>query len=107
MALHKNPDSAARCCSFEKTFLNGLHRRGTFGARPYAIMTTMPGGDWIRRHKKTVAAAALGAALLVTVALGIFWFGWDWKALIGWKALLISAERSKTMDNEFYGKDVI
>jgi hypothetical protein len=43
--------------------------------------------SWIRRHKKTVAAAALGLALLVAVSLGI-WFGWDWKALIGWKALV-------------------
>jgi uncharacterized protein YjbI with pentapeptide repeats len=51
-------------------------------------MTTMPGRDWIRRHKKTVAAAALGAVLLVVVALGIFWFGWDWKALFGWRALV-------------------
>jgi uncharacterized protein YjbI with pentapeptide repeats len=51
-------------------------------------MTTMPGGDWIRRHKKTVAAASLGAAPLIVVAIGIFWFGWDWKALIGWRALV-------------------
>jgi hypothetical protein len=51
-------------------------------------MTTMPGGDWIRRHKKTVAAAPLGAASLVVVGIGIFWFGWDWKALIGWRALV-------------------
>src|SRR5215203_3276645 len=51
-------------------------------------MTTMPGRDWIRGHKKTVAAAALGLALVVAVALGIFWFGWDWKVLIGWKALV-------------------
>jgi len=33
-------------------------------------------------------AAILGLALLVAVAVGIFWFGWDWKALIGWKALV-------------------
>jgi uncharacterized protein YjbI with pentapeptide repeats len=39
-------------------------------------MTTMPRRDWIRRHKKTVAGAALGVVLLVAVALGIFWFGW-------------------------------
>src|SRR3712207_6585352 len=51
-------------------------------------MTTMPGRDWIRGHKKTVAAAALGLALVVAVALGIFWLGWDWKVLIGWKALV-------------------
>jgi hypothetical protein len=51
-------------------------------------MTTMPRRDWIRRHKKTVAAPALGLALVVAVALGVFWFGWDWKALIGWRALV-------------------
>ncbi len=34
-----------------------------------------------------MAAAALGLALLVAVGLGI-WFGWDWKALIGWRALV-------------------
>src|SRR3712207_4959745 len=50
-------------------------------------MTTMPGRDWIRTHKKTVAAAALGLALMVAVALGI-WFGWDLKTLIGWRALV-------------------
>ncbi len=47
----------------------------------------MPGRDWIRSHKKTVAAAALGLALMVAVALGI-WFGWDLKTLIGWRALV-------------------
>jgi hypothetical protein len=40
-------------------------------------MTAMPGRDWIRGHKKTVAAAALGVVLLIAVAFGIFWFGWD------------------------------
>ena len=35
-------------------------------------------GDWIRRHKKTVAAAALGLALVVAVALGVF----GWSALV-------------------------
>ena len=47
----------------------------------------MPRKEWIRRHR-TVAAAALGLALIVAVALGIFWFGWNWKVLIGWKALV-------------------
>jgi hypothetical protein len=37
----------------------------------------MPGRDWITGHKKTVAAAALGVVLLIAVAFGIFWFGWD------------------------------
>jgi putative effector of murein hydrolase len=32
--------------------------------------------------------AALGVVVLVAVALGILWFGWDWKALIGWRALV-------------------
>jgi uncharacterized membrane-anchored protein YhcB (DUF1043 family) len=50
-------------------------------------MTTMPGRDWITGHKKTVAAAALGVGLMVAVALGI-WFGWDFKTLIGWRALV-------------------
>jgi hypothetical protein len=50
-------------------------------------MTTMPRKDWIKSHQKTVAAA-LGLALMAGVAFGIFWFGWDWKALIGWKALV-------------------
>jgi uncharacterized protein YjbI with pentapeptide repeats len=35
-----------------------------------------------------IVAAALGIVLLVAVAFGIFWFGWDWKALIGWRALV-------------------
>jgi hypothetical protein len=35
-----------------------------------------------------IVAAALGAVLLVAVALGFLWFGWDWKALIGWRALV-------------------
>src|SRR5829696_3058902 len=43
--------------------------------------------SWIRRHMRAVAAVALGLALLIAVGLGI-WFGWDWKALIGWKALV-------------------
>jgi hypothetical protein len=43
-------------------------------------MTTM--GLWSR------IAATLGVVLLVAVALGIFWFGWDWKAFIGWRALV-------------------
>jgi uncharacterized protein YjbI with pentapeptide repeats len=40
-------------------------------------------GRWSR-----IVAATLGVVLLVAVALGIFWFGWDWKALIGWRALV-------------------
>jgi hypothetical protein len=40
-----------------------------------------------RRGRRTVAAA-LGVALLVAVVFGIFWFGGDWKALIGWRALV-------------------
>jgi uncharacterized protein YjbI with pentapeptide repeats len=40
------------------------------------------------RRGQTVAAA-LGVVLLVAVvAFGIFWFGGDWKALIGWRALV-------------------
>jgi uncharacterized membrane-anchored protein YhcB (DUF1043 family) len=35
-----------------------------------------------------IVAATLGVVLLVAVALGILWFGWDWKALIGWSALV-------------------
>jgi uncharacterized protein YjbI with pentapeptide repeats len=35
-----------------------------------------------------MVAAALGVVLPVAVALGILWFGWDWKALIGWKPLV-------------------
>src|SRR5829696_4140954 len=35
-----------------------------------------------------IVAAAFGVVLLVAVALGILWFGWDWKALIGWRALV-------------------
>lgn len=35
-----------------------------------------------------IVAAALGVVLLVAVALGIFWLGWDWKALFGWRALV-------------------
>ena len=31
---------------------------------------------------------ALGLVLLVAVVLGIFCFVWDWKALIGWRALV-------------------
>jgi hypothetical protein len=50
-------------------------------------MTTVPRKDWIKSHQKTVAAA-LGLALMAGVAFGSFWFGWDWKALIGWKALV-------------------
>jgi uncharacterized protein YjbI with pentapeptide repeats len=43
---------------------------------------------WIRSHK-TVAAGALGLALVIVVALCIFWFGRDWwKVLIGWRALV-------------------
>jgi hypothetical protein len=47
----------------------------------YLILTTM--GRWSR-----IVAATLGVVLLVAVVLGIFWFGWDWKALIGWRALV-------------------
>jgi len=35
-----------------------------------------------------IVAAAFGVVLLVAVALGILWFGRDWKALIGWRALV-------------------
>jgi hypothetical protein len=35
-----------------------------------------------------IVAAALGLVLLVAVALDILWFGGDWKALIGWRALV-------------------
>ena len=35
-----------------------------------------------------IVATALGVVLLVAVALSIFWFGWDWKTLIGWRALV-------------------
>jgi hypothetical protein len=35
-----------------------------------------------------IIAAALGVVLLVAVGVGIFWFGWDWKALIGWRAFV-------------------
>jgi uncharacterized protein YjbI with pentapeptide repeats len=48
-------------------------------------MTTMPRRDGTRIR---MVAAALGLALIVAAALGIFWFGWDWKALIGWRALV-------------------
>ena len=40
-----------------------------------------------RRGRRTVAAA-LGVVLLVAVVFGTFWFGGDWKALIGWRALV-------------------
>jgi hypothetical protein len=40
-------------------------------------------GRWSR-----IVVATLGVVLLVAVALGILWFGWDWKALIGWRALV-------------------
>jgi pentapeptide repeat protein len=47
---------------------------------------------WIRQRregwlKTRRVAAALGLVLIVAVALGI-WFGLDWKALIGWRALV-------------------
>jgi len=48
-------------------------------------MTTMPRKDWIKSHKKTVAAAALVIALLVAYGT---WLDWEWKAMIGWKALI-------------------
>jgi uncharacterized protein YjbI with pentapeptide repeats len=35
-----------------------------------------------------IVAVALGVVLLVAVVLVIFWFGWDWKAMIGWRALV-------------------
>jgi uncharacterized protein YjbI with pentapeptide repeats len=38
--------------------------------------------------RRRLIVVALGVVLLVAVALGIFWFGWDWKGLIGWKALV-------------------
>src|SRR5215208_84090 len=47
----------------------------------YFILTTMGRGS-------RIVAATLGVVLLVAVALGILWFGWDWKALIGWSALV-------------------
>jgi hypothetical protein len=37
LALHKNPDGAARYCSFQKPFLKELCRQGTFGARPVLL----------------------------------------------------------------------
>jgi uncharacterized protein YjbI with pentapeptide repeats len=46
----------------------------------YLILTTMT----LRR----LIVVALGLVLLVAVVFGIFWFGWDWKALIGWRALV-------------------
>ena len=47
----------------------------------YPILTTMTLRAWI-------VAAAFGVVLLVAVVLGFLWFGWDWKALIGWRALV-------------------
>src|SRR5215210_5870736 len=46
----------------------------------YLILTTMT--------RSRLIVVALGIVLLVAVALGILWFGWDWKALIGWRALV-------------------
>jgi uncharacterized protein YjbI with pentapeptide repeats len=44
-------------------------------------------GGWIRRPR--TVATALGLALVVAiVAFGIFGFGWDWKAVVGWKPLV-------------------
>ena len=41
------------------------------------------------RLRWTWIVGALGVVLLVAVvAFGIFWFGGDWKALIGWRALV-------------------
>jgi hypothetical protein len=45
----------------------------------------MPRVSWRRTR---IVVAALGLALMVTVALGLLWFDWDWKALIGWRALV-------------------
>jgi hypothetical protein len=42
--------------------------------------------SWIRRPRSV--AAALGFALLAAIALGIIWFGCNWKALIGWRAIV-------------------
>src|SRR5215204_7667969 len=35
-----------------------------------------------------IVAAPLGVVLLFAVVIGILWFGWDWKALIGWGPLV-------------------
>jgi hypothetical protein len=45
----------------------------------------MPRRGWQRTG---IVAAALGLALMVAVALGVPWSEWDWKALIGWRALV-------------------
>jgi hypothetical protein len=48
-------------------------------------MTTM---TRMVRSRVRIVAAALGVVLLAAVAVGIVWLlGWDWKALIGWRAL--------------------
>jgi hypothetical protein len=54
----------------------------------FGIMTTMTRRGWTRPR---IVAATIGLALLVAVGvvtLGIFRFGWDWKTLIGWSALV-------------------
>jgi len=38
--------------------------------------------------RRRLIVVALGLVLLVAVVLGILRFGWDWKALIGWRALV-------------------
>ena len=40
------------------------------------------------RLRWTWIVGALGVVLLVAVAFGIRWFGWDWKALIFWRPLV-------------------
>jgi uncharacterized protein YjbI with pentapeptide repeats len=49
----------------------------------------------------TVAAVALGLALLIAVVLCIFWFGRDWwKFLIGWKALVNYIDPQRATDKK-------
>jgi len=55
---------------------------------------------WIRSHR-TVAAGALGLALVIAVVLCIFWFGRDWwKVLIGWKALVNYIDPQEATDKK-------
>src|SRR5215204_5379844 len=49
-------------------------------------------GRWI--------VVALVVVLLVAVALGIFLFGWDLKALIGWRALVDYINPKNTTDRK-------
>jgi hypothetical protein len=58
----------------------------------YLILTTMTRRGWI--------VAALGIVLLVAVAIGIFLFSWDWKALIGWRALVDYIDPKNSTDRK-------